>query len=63
VRPVFPYMRAIGMKQPRIPLRLVAQEQQPFAIRIESADWIHIFWKAEFGECTPLAPWLGSELR
>jgi hypothetical protein len=50
------------MKQSGIPLRLVAQEQQPFAVRIKPADRIHIFWKSEFGECAPLAPRLGSEL-
>lgn len=50
--PILALVGMTRMKKPFVPIRLVAQEQQAFGIRVESADRIDILRKIEFSQRT-----------
>ena len=52
LRPILALVRVARMQEFFIPLRLVAQQQQAFGIRIEPADGIDIFWKIKVRQRT-----------
>ncbi len=50
LRPVNPPMAVSRVQQSFVELRLVAQQQQAFAVGIEPADGINVLWKPESGQ-------------
>ena len=50
LRPILAFVRVARVQQFFVPLRFVAQEQQPFGIRVQPADGINVFWKTKFRE-------------
>ena len=50
LRPILAFVRVARMQQFFVPFRFVAQEQQPFRIRVEPANGINIFRKTKFRE-------------
>ncbi len=47
LRPILPWMRALGIQQPRVPARLVTKQKQTFGIGVKPADRINILWKTK----------------
>jgi hypothetical protein len=50
LRPVFAFVRVARVQERFVPLRLVAQQQQPLGICVQPADGIDIFRKAKLRE-------------
>ena len=50
LRPVDAAMLARGMKQFGVQGGFVAQEEEPFAVGIESSEWVNARWETEFGQ-------------
>ena len=54
-------MRMARMQQLLVQRRLIAQQQQPFRVGIETADWINAFGKSELSQ-RPVRRTVGGKL-
>jgi len=52
--PIFAFVAASGMEKASVEICFVAEKKKPFAIGVESADRVNVFWKVEGCEAAPL---------
>jgi hypothetical protein len=50
LRPILALVGVARVKESFVPVRFIAQEQQPLGIGVEPSDGINIFWKPKFRE-------------
>lgn len=60
--PVFAEVAVGGVQEFLIEGGFVAEEEEAFAIGVEAADGVDVFWEVECGECGPLGVGLRGEL-